>query len=330
MKKFILLLTITVSVLLNTSVFVCADNNFADFVDFDNVESMFILTSQVNDGATSALQKSVTNTHDIERIIYMLNHISLTEIDKSDMSSGAGAYFDLQINVQYENGKTYIISFPNMGGHQYAVVSEYDLYYETTYQEINRLNEFCRAAALQQTNSTSEHITYTPSDWAASYVNTAITDGLVPEWNQADYTEDIPRVEVCQLIDNLLSINNIEIAGKGNPFFDTHDTAVSTLYNLGIVSGKTDTEFCPYDTVTREEFAKILNNTCDVLGIETSAAELTYADAADISDWAAEPIARMFKAGLMRGDDDNEFKPLASITKEEAITAILRMAHMGE
>ena len=43
-------------------------------------------------------------------------------------------------------------------------------------------------------------------------------------------------------------------------FPDVNFSGVDWLYNLGIIDGKTETEFCPYDLITREEAAKILAN----------------------------------------------------------------------
>lgn len=50
-----------------------------------------------------------------------------------------------------------------------------------------------------------------------------------------------------------------------NPFSDTADESVISLYNYAIINGKNENEFYPYDYITREEFAKILSGTYNKL-----------------------------------------------------------------
>ena len=152
----------------------------------------------------------------------------------------------------------------------------------------------------------------------------AISLGLVPKENQIDYTGDITRLDACRLLNNLVPIAENAGAEK-SPFSDTSDENVANLYSLGIVNGKTETHFCPYDYITREEFAKILAKASEALRIDTASAKLEmYADQDEISDWARNSIGKMTALGLLEGSG-GKFRPKDSITKEEVITTLLRL-----
>lgn len=177
----------------------------------------------------------------------------------------------------------------------------------------------------------SEHVITMPSDWAEREIMLAIGQGLVLPQSRFDERGNICRLETCQLINNLLSIKNVNQEMDWTityPFEDVYDSSISLLYQSGIINGKSETEFCPFDLLTREEFAKILSHTMETLGLEPDAAPCNYKDIDDISDWAAEDVNIVTNAGLMQGKDDGEFKPQATLTKEEMIVTLRRLSQI--
>ena len=50
------------------------------------------------------------------------------------------------------------------------------------------------------------------------------------------------------------------------PFTDCFDQSVIKAYSLGIVNGKSETEFCPSDLITRQELSKVLVNMLEIAG----------------------------------------------------------------
>ena len=102
-------------------------------------------------------------------------------------------------------------------------------------------------------------VTFTPSDWAYKDIESAKDMGIVPKRNQINYTGKINRLEVCEISAAVLKKAGFALSsGYKNPFSDTGNSDVCLLNELNIVNGKSDTEFCPYDNITREETAKIL------------------------------------------------------------------------
>jgi len=166
------------------------------------------------------------------------------------------------------------------------------------------------------------------SDWAMNYVEHAKQINLLPRWNQIDYKKDISRLEVCQLTDNLLRIKNQKISDiKKYPFDDTEDKAIKELYNIGVIKGKTETEFFPYHNITREEFVKILYQVYEYMtnNSELLESEFDFADKGEISDWAIESIKNMASLGIIKGYEDGRFDPNGTITKEQAVVMLQRV-----
>lgn len=97
----------------------------------------------------------------------------------------------------------------------------------------------------------------------------------------------------------------------------------------GIVSGRSETEFAPLDTMTRQEMAVILYNYSEYQLDEGETMpdlpELTYADAGAIADWAADAVAYCTEVELMGGVSDTEFAPAGSATRAMGATVLVRM-----
>ncbi len=109
-----------------------------------------------------------------------------------------------------------------------------------------------------------------------------------------------------------------------NPFTDVserdwYNTAVSTLYNLGVVYGRTDDRYDASAPITRAEFAAIATRF-------SSAAYRGTASFPDIrGHWAEREISRAAALGWVQGLPDGTFQPERSITRAEAMTLINRV-----
>ncbi len=176
-----------------------------------------------------------------------------------------------------------------------------------------------------------ETIGFAPSAWAEDDIGAAAEAGLLPEEYRVNYTEPINRIDACRLLDNLTAAKglNQEIDWSSlHSFDDIADNTVHRLYQAGIIDGKSETEFAPYDLITREETAKIISRAADATGIEPDGApETVYNDSADISDWAKTDINKVTDAGLMNGYDGG-FRPKDNITRQELVIILLRLSQI--
>ena len=200
--------------------------------------------------------------------------------------------------------------------------------YKISVKEYYQLCGFINSLILDKFDN-DEPISTTPSEWAESDIESMIEAGMLSKWHQIGYANKVSRAEVCQLIDDILIAKGIyEDTNIKSVFDDTDDIAVNRLYEEGIVSGISETEFDPYDYITREEFATILSRTYDFLGLSSRTEIFRYADENDISEWAQDSVNKMYAAGLMQGKDNNEFKPKDTVTKQEVIVALRRLADL--
>ncbi|WP_130863240.1 S-layer homology domain-containing protein [Bacilliculturomica massiliensis] len=100
---------------------------------------------------------------------------------------------------------------------------------------------------------------------------------------------------------------------------DWYGKAVSTLANMGVLSGRGGGTFSPDSPITRAEFAAVAAKFCDEY----------YSGADAFSDigghWARRQINLAASAGWISGLGDGTFAPERHITRAEAVTLINRM-----
>lgn len=263
------------------------------------------------------------NSAEITYILHYLNSFDL--IDDGRVVYGADVSVG-NVSMKYVNNSSDIIRFfsqrfVDKNGKQYGMDND----------EYNRFLDFVYALKKKRILLKDE-ITFEPSEWAKYNIKQAVNDGLLPKWNQIDYTNDIMRLEVCQLMENLLNKNGyIDESLEQLPFLDTNDKSVKLLWSMNIVSGKSETEFYPYDYITREEFSRILSEAYKQLSKNdlSDLSALQYKDKEQISDWAFDSVKEVTSLGLMQGDENGNFNPKDNITKEQVIVTLLRLHNLN-
>lgn len=188
-----------------------------------------------------------------------------------------------------------------------------------------------------------------PSAWAQAEVQEAIQLGFVPEFLQTAYQENITRAEFAEIALQFLAVQynytlqdflNLcreipEIAGnyQSEVFQDTDNLLVNWAYAWGIVNGRGDGTFDPDGQITRQEAAKILQNTYSAYGgaddISEGQSGTAFSDAGQIDSWARESVSLMQGWGVMTGTSGDTFSPLGSYTREQCIITFLRLLKNG-
>lgn len=95
---------------------------------------------------------------------------------------------------------------------------------------------------------------------------------------------------------------------------------IQALADRNIISGFPDGSFKPEQTITRAEFAAIIQKAFN----QTQARQLPGGGFRDVPSnyWAAGAIARAYETGFMSGYPDNSFRPNQQIPKVQAIVAL--------
>ncbi|MDR2183189.1 MAG: S-layer homology domain-containing protein [Clostridiales bacterium] len=164
-----------------------------------------------------------------------------------------------------------------------------------------------------------------PSAWAYEDVARAISLELVPQSLQSNYTQATTRAEFAALAVALYeTATGREIAGRME-FNDTDDINVQKMGYLEVVTGVGNDNFAPDNTLTREQAATMLARLADAADHPLPQSAPTFADNAQISDWAFDAVGQVQAAGIMGGTGDNNFSPGGYYTREQSIVTIMRL-----
>ncbi|MBQ7897928.1 MAG: leucine-rich repeat protein [Clostridia bacterium] len=91
------------------------------------------------------------------------------------------------------------------------------------------------------------------SHWASGYLTRARQLGLIE--GEINPDDKISRLDFCKVT---AKAKGITAQPDSNPFTDTDDKAVLALYRAGVIGGMSANTFCPNETLTRGQIAKII------------------------------------------------------------------------
>ena len=95
-----------------------------------------------------------------------------------------------------------------------------------------------------------------------------------------------------------------------------YTTAVSTLANVGAISGYSDGTFRPNKEITRAEFVTILTG---IYGEDTTKG-MPFSDVGH--SWCYDAVATAYAHGWVSGYSDGTFRPNQTITRAEAVVIL--------
>lgn len=165
------------------------------------------------------------------------------------------------------------------------------------------------------------------SNWAKAEVNAAEELRIIPSsLNSVPLSGAMTRLDMCRMTVNLferVTLTSLYPA-KINHFTDTKDSDVCVAYELGLVSGYTDGTFRPTKTISRQEFAKMMDNLLRVLGWSEDAQLLgAFSDEAQLGGWAKDAAAHMVRLGIVNGSG-GKLNPKGTTSIEQACAMFLR------
>ena len=171
-------------------------------------------------------------------------------------------------------------------------------------------------------------VTY-PSDiaehWAKTNIEYVYDHALMNGYEDGTFgpQNNITRAEFATVMSRFLKL--ADNPGAAEKFADANQhwakSYIGALVDAGIVNGTDEASFSPDNNITRQEIATILARAFEL----SEQAEDTFADDAQISDWARAYIYSVRKAGYMQGDEYNNFAPIANATRAEVATIIYRL-----
>lgn len=178
--------------------------------------------------------------------------------------------------------------------------------------------------------------TDTASSWASGPIQSLGDRMIVSGYPDGRFRPEaqVTRAELVSILSKALgsnaeaviSANYTDVAGKA-----WYASDLAALERAGIVTGYGDGTFKGEKAVTREEAVVMLMRVMAYIGSGTEsgnggASALTgFADQDEIGAYARTAVSAAERLELIRGYDDQTFRPAASITRAEAASMIYRM-----
>lgn len=163
--------------------------------------------------------------------------------------------------------------------------------------------------------------------WAEETIEVWTEAGLISGYEDGTFrpAQEITRAEFTALVNRSFDFterqeNHFEDVPLDAWFASHVDLAVAA----GYISGYDDGTFRPQEPISRQEVAAIVYRLKDLPEAPVDTLE-RFADADAIPEWSREFVAAVVEAGLMRGYDDDTFRPEASITRAESVVTLDRI-----
>ena len=164
----------------------------------------------------------------------------------------------------------------------------------------------------------------TADHWAKDYIAQMKQRGAVNGFEDGTFRPDqsVTRAEFVKMLGELLRLESqtgavFSDVTEGDWFYG----AVYAAYEKGLIRGTAEHEFSPNSDISREDAAVIIQRAWQLPGGGTN----SFADSADISDYAAEAVNALTEAGILTGYTDNTIAPKASLTRGETAALLARV-----
>ncbi len=168
--------------------------------------------------------------------------------------------------------------------------------------------------------------------WAKDTILSMYQKGLVAGIGDNKFSPEsnVTRAEFCTMLVRFLGIDLADY----EPIFtdiakdDWYSAYVYTANKSGLVSGYDGGVFSPLNNITREEMAKMAMSAYEaVKAYEYKTDTTSFADDADISEWAKKYVGAAAECGIVSGIGDNTFSPKANATRAQAAAIIEKLAN---
>ena len=161
--------------------------------------------------------------------------------------------------------------------------------------------------------------------WAGDTIQQWIDEGKISGYPDGSFKPDnnVTRAEFVTMVNKEFDFTaTTDISFTDVNSNDWFYQEVQKASNAGYIVGVSETQFDPSSNLTREQasviVARILNLNSD------SESSDVFNDLNDVSSWATELVLASAKAGIIKGYEDNTFRPQNPITRAEAVVILDR------
>jgi len=167
--------------------------------------------------------------------------------------------------------------------------------------------------------------------WAREAIDALVKAGIINGTTPTTFEPDrnITRAEFCKLVVATFGVEAVDasMSFKDVPQSQWYYDFVMKAAKAGVVNGYPGGIFMPDASITREEMAAMMVRAFNAAGVGVPDGQMTFADSADMGDWAVGYIASLAKMGIVNGRGDNKFEPKGTLTRAEA-AKVLYLAYI--
>ena len=159
--------------------------------------------------------------------------------------------------------------------------------------------------------------------WAEHKISEAYTKNLVSGMSRSRFDPD-QKITRAQFVTMLIRASELRPEAYENVFADVsgekwYAVYMQSAYKAGIIDGGLAR---PDDYITREEMCNMIVRAYERKNKAESSA-LAFIDASQISD--RDSVSKAYGTGIIKGYEDNSFRPKSVLTRAEAVTVILNL-----
>ena len=194
-------------------------------------------------------------------------------------------------------------------------------------------------ATFRQTTDTSDcprdercpMAEYSDADMSAWYhdgVHYCLENGLMVGISETTFAPHAATTR-SMLVTTLWRLEGSPVVGGAMDYSDIvrgawYEEAVRWADSTGVATGYGNGKFGPDDPITREQMALMLWHHAG--SPEVGGSLSSFADGAQISDWAQTAMIWAVEQGLITGVDDDRLNPRGQATRAETATILTRLA----
>lgn len=166
-----------------------------------------------------------------------------------------------------------------------------------------------------------------PNRWSAKAIETVTRAGLMTGYPDGTFRPDnnVTRAEFAKML-----VVALDLPLDATTIADLADAIdipawaqgyIGAAVKIGLIKGYEGGTFRADRQMTRAEMAVMVARALKT----TEKAQLEFRDAADIPSWAVDGIAQAVAGGIVKGYEDNTFRPGNPATRAEAAAMVLRL-----
>ena len=172
-------------------------------------------------------------------------------------------------------------------------------------------------------------IDLTGYEWVASYIGDFVEKGILSGISSKTFSpgNNVKREEFIKVVVSLFPYNtkNVKCDFEDVNEQDWYYPYVAAGTNAGVINGIGNNKFGVGEYITRQDICTVLYRVLKEQGYdlkETRKEELEFLDDQEISQYAYEAIAKLYKAGVINGVDDAHMAPKSYATRAQMVKMV--------